>query len=92
MKNIKFILSCLLVAILSSCEKDIPTSNPNNNSETTDSMEIITKGIAKATNSPEVMNFIIENADRLEFGDYEFLIKPVLNTTINGSTRNRLTL
>jgi len=86
MKNIKFILSCLLVAILSSCEKDIPTSNPNITSETTDSMEIITKGIAKATNSPEVVNFIIENADRLEFGDYEFLIKPVLNTTINGST------
>ncbi len=86
MKKIYTILSCVLALSLSSCKKDLPNKNENIQIETDQSIKILTEGIAKASNSPEVMNFIIQNTESLEYGDYEFLIKPKLNTIINDST------
>ena len=71
---------------MNSCEKRIPTKNEITNDEITNSIEILSEAIAKASNTPEVASFIVENSNRLEYGDYEFLIKPQLNTKINGST------
>ena len=73
------------LAFFASCEKENQnvTQNEYNKKET---YHIIGKSIAMAIAEPEVKSFIEEEAGKLEYGDYEFLLSGTTNKKINDET------
>lgn len=73
------------IALFASCEKE--THNPTQKElDKKETYHVIGRSIAKSIAKPEVKSFIEEEASKLEYGDYEFLLSGAIKKEVNGES------